>query len=108
MAAGMCRVCGNTVTVETDGQENLVDGIGTRMCGFRKHTCGLGSESCNQFRNRDDEVGKERDHDGASALAFCDSPQSGGRASLGQVPQSRLGSFSLDSIRLARGGVLPS
>ena len=99
MAAGMCRVCGNTVTVETDGQENLVDGIGTRMCGFRKHTCGLGSESCNQFRNRDDEVGKERDHDGASALAFRDSPESCGGASLGQASQFRLGSFPFDGSR---------
>jgi hypothetical protein len=47
MAAGMHCICRYAVTMQSDGEEDLVYGIGGGMRGFRKHARGMGSESRN-------------------------------------------------------------
>jgi hypothetical protein len=47
------------------------------VLGLGKHAGGSGSEPGNQLRNPNDDVGKQRDDDGASAFAFRGPPEGG-------------------------------
>ena len=75
MAEGMRRVWRLAVTVQSDGEEHLADRVGGGVRGLGKHAGGSGSESGNQLRNPNDDVGKQRDDDGASAFALRGPPQ---------------------------------
>ena len=76
MSEGVRFVRRLAVTAQPDGEEQLVHGVGGGVGGLGKHAGRSGDESGNQLRNPDDDVGQERDDDGANALAFRGSPES--------------------------------
>ena len=78
MSEGMRRVCGLAATAQPYAEEHLVHRIGGGVQGLGQHSGGSGNKPGNQLRNRDDDVGKERDDDGAGAFAFCGPAESRG------------------------------
>src|SRR5204862_6885571 len=103
-AEGMLRVRGLTGTVEPNGEKDFVRRVGGGVRRLGQHAARAGNEPRYELRDRDDDVGKERDDDGAKAFALRLSPERGGRTPLGQDSQgqSDLLSYPGNSIHIRR------